>query len=88
LFLEKQIISMHNSQHPWKAETLRDFGLNGLSVDDYEEAFERSGLQVIQCEPNRSERFSSKVLSWLAHVSVLRPYCIHNLYCILEKTRD
>lgn len=83
--LEQVVISLHNQRHGKNVHTVQDLGLNGLSISDYRRAFHNSGLVMVDMRVNQSGGLSSRVLSAMAKVPVIEDYCVHNVYCILEK---
>ncbi|MBI4600946.1 MAG: class I SAM-dependent methyltransferase [Planctomycetes bacterium] len=89
LALEPVLVRLHNreggSGGPMIA-SLRDLGLNKLGFSGYLAALEASGLGVVKLETNRSWRRLSRLLAALSRVPGLRDYCVHNVYCVLERS--
>ena len=59
--------------------------LNELSFADYLSMFYQSDLEMISLKVNQSDLFASKIITLLRHVSFLREYCTHNIYCVMGK---
>ena len=68
--------------------SLKDMGMNMMSLADYVRVFERCGLRIVSFRTNRSANPMAKVLSLLAVIPALREYCTFNIFCILEKEAD
>jgi SAM-dependent methyltransferase len=83
--LEQVVVKLHRRQTGADIRTIQDLGLNGLSISDYRRAFRDSGLTVVDLRINQGSTVASTVLSKLAQVPVLEDYCVHNMYCVLEK---
>jgi len=85
---EKELTRRVNQR--WRTDriqSLRDLGLNGLALAEYEEIFAASGMNILSFQTNRSEKITSKILSIPSHIPFLREYFTFNIYVILEKPR-
>jgi SAM-dependent methyltransferase len=87
LFMESLIIDMNNRYRERKVNSICDLGLNRMSVSDYRRVFYESELSIISFRLNQSTSVQSRVLSLLGKIPCLEDYCIHNCYCILEKSK-
>ena len=83
--LEPIVISLHNQRNGKNVHTIQDLGLNGMAISDYRRAFHNSGLITRDLRINQSGGLVSSVLSTLARIPVIEDYCVHNVYCVLEK---
>jgi len=59
--------------------------LNEFAFADYERIFLESGLDMILFRVNQSAHVISKIITLLRHIPLLREYCTHNIFCIMEK---
>lgn len=88
LFLESRMVIMNNRYRESKINSMKDLGFNKLAWSDYMRIFKESGLNIIYLRKNISNSMGSKVLSILAKIPFWEDYCIHNVYCILEKPKE
>jgi hypothetical protein len=70
---------------PPPQQILWDLGLNGLSLKDYENLFQRSGLEVVRFKVNESKNILLGLFSIFAKVPFLREYFAHNIYTVFQK---
>jgi SAM-dependent methyltransferase len=70
---------------PGELTSIRDLGLNKMSLREYREAFRQSGLDMVSFQVNRSTNLLSRLASLLKHVPFLEEYFTHTVYCIMER---
>ncbi len=82
--LESVVVSLHDERQGKRVSSLRDLGLNGLSISQYRRLIFGSGLVIADLRVNQSASRLSHLLSLLAKLPALEDYCVHNVYCVLE----
>ncbi len=85
LALEPLVVSLHAERGRHGARSIRDLCLNGLGYSQYRRLIFRSGLSISRLRVNQSQSPLSRGLSLLAKVPGLDDYCIHNVYCVMER---
>jgi SAM-dependent methyltransferase len=85
LFLEPTLVTMNNRYREKKITSMRDLQLNKFAWSDYLEIFRKSGFDIVYLSKNNSTSTPSRILSALARIPFLENFCIHNVYCILER---
>jgi cyclopropane fatty-acyl-phospholipid synthase-like methyltransferase len=66
--------------------SIRDLGLNMLSLAEYRSAFQASGLKMVRFKVNQSKNLLSRIFFWMHVFPPLEEYLTHNIYCIMENT--
>ena len=88
IFNENYYIDRLNRNKPGNdlINSTYDLGLNKLTLADYLNIFNRSGLSIKYLEINRVEKMAYKIFSLPQKISILSEYFTFNVYCILQKT--
>ncbi len=84
LFFSKKIIKLYNNNNK-EITSFKNLQLNMLKYSDYINIFNNSGLKIKYLKYNQSDSSLSGILSLLSNIPGLKNYCVHNIYCILEK---
>lgn len=79
------LIKRLNKHRKNKIASIQEFGLNKLSLGDYERLLKNSGLSIIFFKVNTSEKIFSKLFALVGKIPLLREYFAFNIYCILQK---
>lgn len=85
LFLEPTMVKLNNQYREKKISSMRDLQLNKFAWSDYKRIFQKSGFNIVYLSKNNTSSVLSHILSLLAKIPPLEDFCIHNVYCILEK---
>ena len=84
---EENIIKKLNKKSDTHISSIYDLGLNKLSVVEYKDIFEKSGLETIFFKLNNSKHPILLFFNLLAKLPFLTEYFAHNIYCILRNKR-
>ena len=82
---DENIIKKLNRKNDVNISSIYDLGLNKLSLVEYKEIFEKSGLETVFFKLNNSNHPILKFFNLLAKFPFLTEYFAHNIYCILRK---
>ena len=85
LLSERFLVKRHNRSHSKKATSIRDLGLNTVSLVEHRRILRSCGMEIVFLKVNAGERPLLRLFSLIRHVPFLDEYFSHNLYCILQK---
>lgn len=88
VFLPEAIIIWYlNFFHKIKIRDITDLGLNKLSLKEYSQLFNDSGMDIVSMGINVNKHPVSTVFTLFSRIGLLKEYCSHNIYCVLEKRK-
>jgi len=82
---DESIIKSLNKKREEPISSIYDLGLNKLSVAEYKDLFNKSGLKTIAFKLNCSNHPILRLFNLFAKVPFLTEYFAHNIYCTLQK---
>ena len=82
---EKIILKRLNKKETDKITSIKELGLNKLTLQDYSKLFKNSGLSVTYFKTNCGNNLIYKLFSLLSKIGWLKEHFTQNIYCILEK---
>lgn len=83
----KQSLKNYAAKHPKRTiNTIRDVGLNGLSLRDYERHFSQSPFEVVSWKSNRGASSLYPLFNILAGLPLMREAFTLNVYAVFERT--
>ncbi|MBN1164990.1 MAG: class I SAM-dependent methyltransferase [Candidatus Krumholzibacteriota bacterium] len=85
LIPERILLSRLSKKRGHKIDSVRELGLNKLSLRDYRDLLDRSGLKVGLFKVNCGDHPVVRIFSLLGRIPGLKEYFSFNLYCILQK---
>ncbi len=94
LLNEARLIRRLNRRRNRDVSSIADLGLNQLTIADYRNLFQLSGLNIVEFKTNIVGRHSLKrkvfgqIMSCLSYSPFLSTYMTSNIYAVLEKPTD
>ncbi|MDF5711658.1 MAG: methyltransferase domain-containing protein [Nostoc sp. S4] len=85
IFSEKFIIERLNRIRKVQISSIYELGLNKMSLADFRNLFQNSGLKIVDFRTNISDLPAMKFFSLMSKIKFLEEYFTYNIYCVLEK---
>jgi len=88
IFPEKMLLKWVNLFYDDKFKSIREIGLNKLSIRDYKKLLlGNPDLKVIYWKVNHEDRFISRFFAKLVQISFLEEFFSHDIYAVFEKVK-
>lgn len=85
IFPESMLMKWVSMRRKEKINSIRDLGLNKMSLADYKKLYNKMEWTVLYFKVNHGDRLMSKIFSWICKISFAKEYFSHDFYCVLKK---